>query len=157
MIILDIAIIIIIIFSAFKGLKNGLIVEIGSLLALIAGYFLTTKFAHLIFNLLEGKDFVCSEYLPIIAYIITFIIIVVLVAIFAKILTRVAKIVKINWLNKLLGFIFGFCKAILIIGGLFIFVKYLSEKMDFSIELQKSYFFNPIVSFMKNLFSSLPF
>jgi len=154
MLFFDIIIIGILIFFAIKGLKNGLIIELGSLLAFIAGYFLTNRFSHFVYNQLQDKDFPLSEYLPIISYSITFILIVIAVFFIAKLLTSLAKLVKINWLNKICGFVFGSFKALLIVGGLFLIIDYL--KINFglleNLNFQESYLYNPIINITKAIF-----
>lgn len=159
MIIFDIIILIILIFFAIKGLKNGLIVEIGSLVALIAGFFLTSRFTYLIRNCLEGKEFPGSEFIPTISYVITFIAIVILIFFVAKLLTGVAKIIKINWLNKILGFVFGFIKGFIVIGGFFILIDIFRTKHELftNIDFHKSYCFYPILDITKEVFAFYSF
>lgn len=159
MIVFDIIIFIILIFFSIKGFKNGLIVEIGSFVALIAGFFLTARFSYFIYNLLKDTYFLGSEFLPIISYILTFVIIVISIFFVAKLLTKIAQIIKINWLNKLIGFIFGFLKGILIVGGFFLFIDILITKYGFfqDISFNKSICFYSLLKVIKTIFPVFPF
>lgn len=123
MIILDIIILLIVIFFAYKGFKNGLVKELGSLIALIAGVFLAIRFSGFIASLLSDKANFTSEYLPILSFSIIFIAIVVVVLVFSKILDQFMKLIKMQWLNKIAGIVFASIKAIIMLGGLFYMIS----------------------------------
>lgn len=156
MFVVDIIIIIALGFFVLRGLKNGFIIELGSIVGLIAGLFFTSKFSQYILNLIQDKDFFALQYLPQISYIITFIIILILVALLAKILTKIAKFIQINWLNKLGGLFFGFFKGILIIGGFLFIISLLQNnfKILLNINLSKSIFYEPIINFFYAIFNN---
>ena len=75
---IDIVFAVILGFAVYKGLKNGLFVEVASFFALIAGIYLSIKFSHLMGAIL-GETFASwsPKYIEITAFVITFLIVVV--------------------------------------------------------------------------------
>ncbi len=128
--ILDIGITITICFFGYKGFKNGLIKELGSLLALIAGIFLAIRFSELIYSFVENKTNINTEYIPVISFAIIFIGVVILVLVLSKTLDRFIKVIKLQWLNKLAGIVFSLLKTSLIMGGLLFLIIQTNEKTD---------------------------
>ncbi|MCK9254169.1 MAG: CvpA family protein [Bacteroidales bacterium] len=130
MIFIDIIFLIVYAYFIFKGIKNGLIKEFASLLAIILGVFLAIRFYDYLIPILEGKTSFGLEYLPILAFVIIFIATIVLVFIFAKLLNKFIKLIKLQWLNKLGGVVFAILKISLILGGLLFFINQLNEKVN---------------------------
>ena len=98
-------------FAVYKGLKNGLFVEVASLLALVAGIYLAIKFSSLVGAIFTG--IVPSwnpKYIEITAFIITFLLVVIGIHLSAKILTKFADFAFLGWINKLAGVIFSLLK-----------------------------------------------
>lgn len=120
--IFDIIVVIIILFFAYKGFKNGLIKELGSLVALIAGIFLAIRFSDFMDSIISNNTIIDSEYVPILSFAVIFIAVVVCVILFSKILDKFIKAIKLDWLNKLGGVFFSTAKTVLILGGLFFLV-----------------------------------
>ena len=52
---MDVVFAVLLCLSLYKGLKNGLFVEVASLVALIVGIFLALKFSYLVQGVLETK------------------------------------------------------------------------------------------------------
>ena len=93
-------------FAVYKGLKNGLFVEVASLLALVAGIYLAIKFSSLVGAIFTG--IVPSwnpKYIEITAFIITFLLVVIGIHLSAKILTKLADFAFLGWINKIAGVI----------------------------------------------------
>ncbi|HPX75871.1 MAG TPA: CvpA family protein [Bacteroidales bacterium] len=125
---IDIIFLLIFIYFIFKGVKNGLIKELASLLALTLGIFLAIKFYVKLIPILEDKASSYAEYLPIFAFAIIFIATVVVVFMFSHLLDRFIKLIKLQWLNKTGGAVFAILKVSLILGGLLFFVNRINEK-----------------------------
>ena len=73
---IDIIFAVLLSFAVYKGLKNGLFVEVASFFALIAGIYLAIKFSHLMGAIL-GDTFASwnPKYVEITAFVITFLIV----------------------------------------------------------------------------------
>jgi len=113
--IFDIVVGILLILGFYKGYKNGLILEITSLLGLILGIvgaFYITKYHGLyIGQWLDWEE----SYLKIVTFIGSFIILVILVASVGKLMTKIIDYAALGFVNKLFGGVFGVLKFLLIL------------------------------------------
>ncbi len=143
---LDIVIGIILVWALFKGLKNGLFVEIASLLALIVGLYGAIHFSYVAGEYLNERVNWSETYVKVTAFLITFFLIVVLIHFAGKFLTKVADFAMLGLLNKIAGGIFGVLKAAIILGALLIFFERLTASFNFVDEETKktSIFYEPI-------------
>jgi membrane protein required for colicin V production len=121
-------------YGLYKGLKNGIFVEIASLIALIAGIFGAIHFSYIAGNYLHQNMQWDERYINITAFIITFIAIVLVVQLAGKFLTKIADFAMLGILNKIAGAIFGALKVAVILGALLIFF----ERVNISVGLVKS-------------------
>lgn len=145
-------------FAVYKGLKNGLFVEVASFVALILGIYLAIKFSNLVGTIFTG--FVPSwnpKYIEITAFIITFIMVLIGIHLSAKILTKLADFAFLGWINKFAGVIFSLLKTILALSVvLFIFEKININNMLLSKETQEnSIFYNPIQNISKAIYPTI--
>jgi membrane protein required for colicin V production len=101
--IIDIIAILIIVMAIFKGLRDGLVVAIFSLLAYIIGLTLAVKFSDVVATWLGGNINVSERWLPILAFALVFIVVVLLVRLGAKAIEGVLKIAMLGWLNRIGG------------------------------------------------------
>lgn len=83
---IDIILLILIILSAIGGFKNGLITELASLAALILGIWGAIQFSDITTELLIKYFDLKTNYLNIISFAVTFIVIVILVHIVAGVI-----------------------------------------------------------------------
>lgn len=143
---LDIILGVLLAFAFYKGLKNGLFVELASLVSLLAGIYFAVKFSSFIRDILMGYVKWNPNTIQVVAFILTFIAVVVLVTILGKFLTGIADFAFLGWLNKLGGGFFRVLKTILIISIVFA----VFEKINYNNILAKketldnSLFYNPI-------------
>lgn len=131
---LDIVLGLLIGYGLYKGLKNGIFVEIASLIALIAGIFGAIHFSYIAGNYLHQNMQWDERYINIAAFIITFIAIVLVVHLAGKFLTKIADFAMLGLLNKIAGAIFGALKVAVILGAILIFF----ERVNSSVGLVKS-------------------
>jgi membrane protein required for colicin V production len=143
-------------YSLYKGIRNGLFVELASLLSLILGIYIAIKFSDVMKNLLSGLHW--NPYtIQVIAFVLTFILVVIGIYLLGKFLTGIADFAFLGWLNSLGGGFFRVLKTVLIISVfLTIFEKinyhnYLAKKET----LDKSLFFNPIQKMAGFVFPSI--
>ncbi len=126
---LDIVLGLLLLWGLWKGLKNGLFVEIASIVALIAGIYGAIHFSYITGDYLSGKMDWDERYISITAFIITFILIVVLVHTAGKFLTKIADFAMLGLLNKISGALFGALKVAVILGALLIFFDRITENI----------------------------
>jgi membrane protein required for colicin V production len=115
---IDIVFAILLGYSIYNGLKNGLFVEIASFCSLIVGIFVAIKFSHIVRLALEEKIKTNPKYIEIIAFAITFILVLIGIQLLAKFFTSIASFAYLGWLNKLGGAVFSMLKTILMFGVL---------------------------------------
>lgn len=118
---LDIVFGLILLWGFYIGFKNGLFVEIASIIALIAGIYGAIHFSYLTGEYLAENMNWNEEYMNITSFVITFILIVILIHLSAKLLTKIANFAMLGLLNKIAGGIFGALKIAIIIGALLLF------------------------------------
>ncbi|MWB93579.1 CvpA family protein [Flavobacterium sp. GA093] len=133
-------------FSFYKGIQNGLFVEIASFVSLLLGIYLAIKFSSLMKEILMKHVSWNPNTIQVTAFILTFILVVISVNLLAKFLTGIADFAMLGWTNKLGGGFFRVLKTILILS---IFIA-LFEKVNFNQTFAKketldhSFFYNPI-------------
>lgn len=132
--------------ALYKGIKNGLFVELASLIALIAGIFIALKFSGFAKSILENTVSWNPKYIEIIAFALTFIAVVAGIHLSAKLLTKIADFAFLGWVNKLAGACFSMLKTILALSiVILLFEKINVNNMVTSQEtLDESIFYNPV-------------
>lgn len=118
---LDVILGLLLAFGLYKGLKNGLFVELASIVALIAGIFGAIHFSYITGEYLAENLHWDEKYMNIASFMFTFIIILVLVHLLAKLLTKIADFAMLGLLNKIAGGIFGTLKVAVMIGAVLVF------------------------------------
>jgi len=134
------------IWGLWKGYKNGLFMEIASIVALVAGIFGAIHFSYITGNYLSEHLDWDERNMSIAAFVITLILIIIIVNLAGKILTKVANFAMLGSLNKIAGGIFGVLKVAILLGAAFIFF----DRMDNTFGLikeetkQESVLYQPI-------------
>ena len=154
---LDIIVCALLIFAFYKGVVNGLFVELASLISLVLGIYFAVKFSSFMKEILMEYIKWNPNTIQIIAFILTFIVVVIAIHLLGKFLTGIANFAFLGWLNKLGGGFFRVLKTVLIVSIVFsVFEKinynnYLAKKET----LDNSIFFNPIQKIAGYVFPSI--
>lgn len=132
-------------FGVYRGLKNGLFVEVASLVSFIIGIYIAIKFSNFVAVSFGGNE--PSKTVKIVAFVLTLIAVIIAIHLLAKLLSGMANIIFLGWLNKLGGAFFGTIKTALFLGiVLSLFQKVNIDNALISKETQeKSIFFEPIL------------
>jgi len=155
--VIDIVIILPVIWGLYKGFTKGLIVEIASLLALLAGIWGAMKFYKFTENVIEQNIDGFEKYLPIIAFAITFIGIVIGIHLLAKLIDKLVKAVALGIINRIAGAVFGGLKFLLIISAFLVII----DKVDNQTHLledktkNESFLYKPVLLLTYSIFPSL--
>lgn len=115
---LDITLLILCAFGFYKGFKNGILIEITTLIALVLGFYGAQHFASFTAFFLKDTLDWHPQNMYLISIIFTFILIVVGVYMLGKVLTQVASMVLLGGINKILGGVFGGIKVIVLLSML---------------------------------------
>ncbi|MDB4767920.1 CvpA family protein [Flavobacteriaceae bacterium] len=114
----DIGLLVLGAFGFYKGYKNGILIELTTLLALILGFYGAQHLASYTARMLHEQFHWNPENLYLIAMGLTFICIVIGVYLLGKALTKVVSMILLGGINKILGGFFGILKIGVIISVL---------------------------------------
>lgn len=154
---IDIIICIPLLWFAYKGFSKGLVVAIASLAALLLGIYGAINFSNVTSNVLTQRFEMNSEYLPVISFAVTFIVIVILVHFVAKLIDKLIKAVSLSLVNKLLGAAFSMLKIAVIISVVLILVERFSINSSFISEEMKeeSLLYKPLYELTPTVYPSI--
>ena len=115
---IDLIVIIVTSFFLLRGLFRGFILELTIVIGLIVGYLISiTYYDYLsIFVLKELLPQIPGSVADVISFAVIFIGINIGLRLAAVIITKTLKFAMLNWVNRLLGAVFGTIKALLILG-----------------------------------------
>jgi len=154
---IDIVILIPLLWGAYRGFVKGFIVSISTFLALILGVYGAINFSDFVSKFMLEKFNWTNEYIPIIAFAITFIGIVILIHFLSKLLDNLVKAVALGLVNKLLGAILGMAKFLIIISVVILIIgkfdkdsKLITEKIK-----TESLLYSPISKIVLKVYPSV--
>ena len=149
---IDITILIPLAYAGWKGFKYGLIIEIFTLMALVMGIYAGIHFSDYASTFLKESLEWNSEYLPVVAFTITFLAVGAMVYFGGKAIERVVRFTGLSPINKTFGIIFSVIKMGYFMSVLIVLLESYDEKNDFMPEETKkeSLLYDPV----KNLSTS---
>ncbi len=112
--IVDLVIIAILIAFAGMGAWRGFVIEIGQIIGLAGGIIVANK-THTILATMFESSIANPQVRLVVAYLSIFLVITILVAFMAKAVSKMFEFLMLNWLNRLLGAVFGIVKGFLIV------------------------------------------
>lgn len=151
---IDFVIIILLVFGLARGFIDGFIKELASLLALILGIWGAIKFSSFTAEKLYDYFDMTGQYVGIISFLITFVIIVILIHFVGIIVDKFVEKISLGVLNSLLGLAFGLFKTALILSVVFTVLNAIHVKHHFlpSRQIEASRLYNPIADIAPALF-----
>lgn len=155
--ILDIIILIPLLLWARQGYNKGLIISVASLAALVLGLLLAFFFSDYTANLLKDYFTIDPEYLAIISFVVTFVVVVIAVILVGNVLQKFIDVLMLGFLNKATGLVFGILKGALYLSILIFVINYFDT--DQSVIKKKyregSMLYTPVASFAPMLYYRL--
>ncbi|HNS16298.1 MAG TPA: CvpA family protein [Bacteroidales bacterium] len=153
---LDFILIVPLLFMAYRGYSKGLIISLATLAALILGIWAGIRFSGAASGYVGQIIHADEKYLPAITFMVIFILILVVVHLFGKMLEKLADLVALGWINKLLGGLFGAAKAVLLLSVLLYLITTFdrNEKLITPGVKENSFLYQPVASIVPLL---LPF
>lgn len=146
-----------VIYGLYRGFTKGLILELASLVSLIAGIYGAMHFSSLMFEYLSTYIELELAYLQLASYGLTFILIVMVVTLSGKVLTLLVKMVALGLVNRLMGALFGSLKSLLILSVLLLFFDRINRQ--FSVVstkvLESSILYSPILQKSNEVYPNL--
>lgn len=99
----DLIFAVLIVLAILRGYRQGLIVGLFSLLSIVVGLAAALKLSALMAGWIGDSVNISKEWLPLISFIIVFLIVVVLIRMGARAIERTVEVVMLGWANKLAG------------------------------------------------------
>ena len=145
--------------AAYKGLTKGFIIQAAALAALLLGILGAIKFSGLTAKLITEKLDYHSDYLQLIAFAITFIVIVVGVHLVARMADKLVKAVALGFVNRIFGLLFSWLKTAFIISIILIILNSINQRTPFlpRTAIEKSLLYKPLSSFAPLIFPYFKF
>ncbi|APS38023.1 MULTISPECIES: CvpA family protein [Salegentibacter] len=142
----DIVLALILLYGLVRGFFRGLLAEIASLVGIVAGIYGAIHFSHILSDFFSENMNWDSDYVNLIAFAITFILIVFLISLAGKILTKMAGFAALGIVNKLLGGAFGLLKMAFLASVVIMFFGATNEEIDLVSEesLEESKLYAPV-------------
>jgi len=101
--IIDILLLLILVLAIFKGYQRGLIIGVFSFVAIVIGIAAAMKLSTIAAIYIGNTVKVSQQWLPVISFIVVFIIVVLLVRLGANMIERAIETASFGWLNRLGG------------------------------------------------------
>jgi len=120
---IDIFILIPLLWFGYKGFSNGLIRELVSIIALIAGLYGSFKFSDWVEVWIHNDKIPHEVY-----FAITFLMVLVLVFIMGRFVEKVMKLMIPEFVNNIAGALFGACKVVVIFSAFIFFINSIDTK-----------------------------
>jgi membrane protein required for colicin V production len=101
--VIDIILVVLIILAVIKGYQRGLIVGIFSFIAIIIGLAAAIKLSVVAAQYIGGAVNVSDKWLPVISFLVVFLIVVLLIRLGANLIQKTAEAMSLGFLNRLGG------------------------------------------------------
>jgi len=119
---LDIVIFCILGLLVINGIRKGFILSLATLIALVLGIWAALHYSGFMSSFLIKTFHPTGNWLIILSYSLTFLLVVIVVIIIGKLLEKVVKTVGLGLANRLIGGLFGLLKGILGVSVLLFFI-----------------------------------
>lgn len=120
---LDIILAIPLLWFAYKGFTKGFVIELATLAALLIGIFAAMHFSEYMGDFISKKFNFKKDYLSMISFSLTFILVVIAVILLGKVLEKIIKMAFLGFLNQIVGALFGILKIGFVLSVLIYFLN----------------------------------
>lgn len=151
--VIDYILIVPVLWGGFRGFKNGLISEGGTVLALVLGIWISVRFSDTFGEYMSQFFDVSEQYREVLAFTLLFLGVVILCFIITRLLVRFFEAIKLKWLDTLLGVLFGAFKYVIVLAFLcFLLHTLITRYSNKPIETTElSLFFKPMAHSAESL------
>ncbi|HIZ86512.1 MAG TPA: CvpA family protein [Candidatus Coprenecus stercoravium] len=127
MTVIDIIILILLALAIFKGLKDGLVRQVGGIAGLFLGIFLAGRFSALVASWLNQWINVPENIVKIISFVLIIIAVCICMSLLGRLLEKIIKITTLGWVNRILGMLLSITTTVLLIGVLLSLIDYVNS------------------------------
>lgn len=100
---IDLVFVALLVLAIVKGYTRGLIIAVFSVFSLVAGVAAAVKLSALVASWFSSSIHTGVRWLPVLAFIIVFLVVVLLVRLGAKALEKTVEMAMLGWANRLAG------------------------------------------------------
>jgi membrane protein required for colicin V production len=100
---IDILYLIVIVIAIIRGVQRGFIVAIFSVIAIMIGLAAAIKLSAAAAGYLSGPDNASAKWLPVLSFILVFILVVLIVRLGANLIQKTVESASLGWLNRAAG------------------------------------------------------
>ncbi|MGY5849250.1 CvpA family protein [Salegentibacter sp. F14] len=145
---IDIVLALILLYGLIRGFFRGILAEVASLVGIVLGIYAAIHFSYILADFFSENMGWDTQYVNLIAFAITFILIVFLISLAGRILTKIAAFAALGLVNKFLGGAFGLIKVAFLVSVVIMFFKATNEEIDIVPQesLEHSVLYEPIES-----------
>lgn len=127
MTVVDIIIIVLLILSLFKGLKDGLVRQVGGIAGILIGIFLAGRFSALVSTWLHQLINASENVVKAISFALIIIAVCLCVTLIGKIIEKIFTLATLGWVNRLLGAILSVGGTVLLLGAILSMIEYVNQ------------------------------
>ena len=151
---IDLLLLLPIIWFVYQGFRKGFVIELASLLALVLGIYAALYFSGYVATVLVDHLNMGPRYVPVVSFIITFIVVVFLVYAVGKLLEKLINLVALGFLNKIAGAVFGLLKGAVLISVVLMIINHFNEDLISEEKRSGSMLYEPIEGIAPMLWDS---
>src|SRR5258706_15558616 len=164
---IDVIFAVLVVLALIRGYRRGLIVAVFSFIAIIVGLAAALKLSTVVAKQIGPSVKISEKWLPIISFIIVFIVVLLLMRLGAKALQRITETVMLGWVNRLGGIFFYAATYITVFSILPFYAGQINITKSETIQSPVTYpFIQPwgpkainalgaVIPFFKNMFTDL--
>ncbi|MDA3779851.1 MAG: CvpA family protein, partial [Bacteroidales bacterium] len=157
--VIDLVFLILLLWAAYKGFTKGFIIQLSTFAALLLGIIGAIKFSDITSAYIVKHFEISQQYLQILSFAVTFIIIVILVHFLARLINKLVDAIALGIVNRALGVLFSLLKTAFIISVLLVLLNKADNTYNFISDKTKdeSLLYNPLSNFAPMIFPYLNF
>lgn len=144
--VVDLVLGLILLYGLVRGFFRGFFAELASLIAFIAGIYVAVYFSYIISNFIAERVSWNIQFVHLLGFAITFLLVVLIISIIGKVLTTAANFAFLGIINKILGAALGLIKVAFIVSVVIMLLSATNEDMNLVEEatLEESKLFGPV-------------
>ena len=150
----DFLILVPLVYGAFRGFHQGLLMEMSTFFGLLLGVFLSLKYAGVVEGWLREWTGMSGGYSYYVAFGVTFVVVIVAINVVGRLLTRLVDAVSLGMFNKLLGVVVGVLKGALVVCVVVLVVDWVDRRYEVVPGEAKegSCFYVPVLDFSRSVY-----
>lgn len=126
MIFFDIITLAVIGWMIYKGQKDGFVSQLLGLIGICIGVFLALSYGEIVGSALRIE----MQYATISGFVIVLLATIILIFLVSKLITKTLSLIKLGWLNTLLGIVFALFKGLLVLSLLYAAIFALNTRLQ---------------------------